>query len=112
MKNLSNKQAEELLNNSLINKNIASFEVQNGCTVVHLKDGRKIEIQSGDGGEQFIDLGGNIDKYHVLIRLKEDNQIAWRFTNKSVELCEAEKIKEKEKEGLNDSICYISIEKE
>ncbi|UUV46873.1 hypothetical protein [Bacillus phage vB_BanS-Thrax4] len=57
MKNLSDKQAQELLNNSLINNNIASFEVHSGYTVVNLKDGRKIEICSSDGGEQFVDLG-------------------------------------------------------
>ena len=56
MKTLSKKETEELLNLSLINNNIASFNVINSHMTINLKDGRRIEISSSNDGEQFTDL--------------------------------------------------------
>jgi hypothetical protein len=53
-----------------------------------------------------------MEKYHVLIKMKEDNRVVWRLTDKSVDKAEAEKIAEENKEGLNNFICYIDIKKE
>ena len=53
-----------------------------------------------------------MEKFHVVIRAKEDNRIVWRFTDKSVSRIEAEKVMEENKEGLNDIDFYLSIEKE
>jgi hypothetical protein len=53
-----------------------------------------------------------MEKYHVLIKKKEDNSVVWRFTDNAVGIEEAKKIAEKEKEGLNTLICYMDIEKQ
>lgn len=66
----------------------------------------------GSDDMEYIIIEELAEKYHVFIKIKEDNRVVWKFTKNSVSKAEAEKIAEKEKEGLNDLICYMSIEKE
>lgn len=54
----------------------------------------------------------NTKKYHVFIKSRDNNKVAWRFTEKSVIMVEAEEIAESNKDGLNDIDFYISIEEE
>lgn len=53
-----------------------------------------------------------MEKFHVLIREKDNNRIVWRFTDKSVLRNVAELIYEENKEDLNSIDFYLSIELE
>lgn len=54
----------------------------------------------------------NMKKFHVYIKAKDSNKVAWRFTDKAVNKAEAKEIAESNKDGLNDVDFYIIIEEE